>query len=308
MIIPNILEKGDLVGLVAPSSPTESGRVLACEEKICALGYQVLTGKSCFSSWHGYLAGQDKVRADDINQMFANPLVKAIFCIRGGYGCGRILEFLDYEMIRKNPKIFVGYSDITSIHLALQKLCKLVTYHAPMVSSNLLEQFDAYTQASFEEILCFGKGKELCFHNPQTLPLKVIATGREGKAAGRLIGGNLAVLINSICTAYEPEWDGKILFLEDIHESIPRIDRMMTQLRLMGVFDQVSAVLLGDFADCQNEYEPTFGIEDYLFETFQTFKIPVLSNLQVGHCFGTASLPLGSLCRVETEPAGIWFS
>lgn len=287
-----------MVGLVSPASATKRERILECAAFLEKLGYQVTIGKSCFQSFHGYLSGEDILRAEDLNQMFADKQIKGIFCVRGGYGCGRIMEFIDFDMIRQNPKVFVGYSDITSIHLAIQKLCGFVSFHGPMVSSNMLEHYDEYTKQSLEQFLFMRKTDQISFQNPESGSFEIIS---EGSAEGILIGGNLAVLINSIGTFYAPDFQGKALFLEDVGESIPRIDRMMTQLRLMGVFEQVSAILLGDFAECGENSDQSFGIKELIMEIFGGLNIPVISNIKCGHCFPTATIPLGARCSIDTK-------
>lgn len=302
MVLPSRLQQGDMVGLVCPASPTTVDRVLACKAFVEGMGYQVKLGRSCFESFHGYLAGKKEQRAKDINQMFADPKVKAIFCIRGGYGSSQLMELLDYEMIARNPKIFVGYSDISNLNIAFNTLCQMVTFHGPMVSSNMLEHYDDYTKSCFETTIHMGD--ELKFNNPVSEPLRIIVAGQ---ASGPITGGNLALIINMLGTFYAPDFRGKILLIEDINESIPRIHRMLDQLRLLKVFDQVAGVLIGDFSGCDKEEHGRYDVNDFMKEYFSELFVPVISNLKVGHCHPTATIPLGMTCRIDTDSQSIVF-
>lgn len=303
MKMPEPLNRNDTIGLVCPSSPVSGERVLACKAFVERMGYQVKVGKSCFESLHGYLAGSAKNRARDLNLMFADPKVKAIFCIRGGYGSSQIMDLLDYDMIARNPKIFVGYSDITNLNIAFHQKCNMVTFHGPMVSSNMLEHFDDYTRERFEAAIHMKD--ELYLINPDLEPMKVLAPG-VGK--GTIVGGNLALIINLLGTFYAPDFHGKILFIEDIYESIPRIHRMLDQLRLLGIFDQLAGVIIGDFSECEKEDNGTYSVEDFMQEFFADMKIPVISNVKCGHCHPTATIPLGVTCTIDTKTEIVKFS
>lgn len=302
MIFPEELRLGDTIALVSPSSPTTPERVDLCKSLIENMGYQVIVGDSCKKRYHGYLAGTDMERAEELNCMFANKRVKAIFCIRGGYGSGRIMKYLDYELIRKNPKIFVGYSDITNLNIAFLTCCDMVTFHGPMVSSNMLEHFDTYTRKCFFQAISMKEKLEL--KNPEDREIKVLS---HGKAEGPIVGGNLALLINMLGTFYAPDFRGKILFIEDIYESVPRVNRMLDQLMLLGVFEQVNGIIIGDFSDCKNEEDESFQIDDLLCEYFSNLEIPVLSKIQCGHCHPTATIPIGTRCEIDSYEKRITF-
>ncbi|MDD5934780.1 MAG: LD-carboxypeptidase [Clostridiales bacterium] len=295
MIFPNRLTLGDTVGIVAPSSPVTPKRAQQCKEYIESIGYTVLMGQSATSSSHGYLAGEDSLRANDINEMFANPSVKAIFCIRGGYGGNRLMRLLDYDVIRSNPKIFVGYSDITSFHLAFHSLCNLVTFHGPMVSSNMLDHFDDYTNHSFFKALNLNTALQLC--NPSGNDMGVI---HDGCACGEIIGGCLSLVSPAIGTFYQPDFRNKILFLEDVDESLPRCDKMIEHLFHAGIIDQVSGIILGEFLDCNNSYDPSYTIIDYFKDRFAHIGKPVMYNIKSGHGHPMATIPFGTLCRMNT--------
>lgn len=302
LIFPDQLKKGDTIGLVCPSSPTTKEKVVKSVEFMQDLGFDVKLGRSCWCELHGYLAGDACQRAEDINQMFADDTVKAIFCIRGGYGSSQIMNLLNYAMIRKHPKIFVGYSDITNLLSAFFQLCGFVTFHGPMVASNFLQHFDPYTEESLWRTLFMGES--LTFLNPKG---RELTTVKEGCAEGLLVGGNLSLITSQIGTFYAPDFRGKILFLEDVGETVPRIGRMLDQLWLTGIIGQIRGILLGDFTDCTNPYDSEYGVNELFKDFFCQFKKPVLSNLACGHSFPTATLPIGTFCTMDTIQKQICF-
>lgn len=296
MIFPTKLKAGDTIGLVAPSSPVPSERIDRCVSLLQDMGYRVKEGSNCRKVYHGYLAGTDAERARDINDMFADEEVKAIFCLRGGNGSVRIMDLLDYDMIKQNPKIFVGYSDITNLLMAFNTLCGFVTYHGPMVSSNMLDNYDSYTKESFEAVL--NMKDQYTFRNPEDREMQVLVPGC---AKGQLIGGNLSLLINMLGTYWAPDYHNKILFIEDIYESVPNVDRMICQMKALGIFDRIAGLLIGDFSDCENEYDSHFLINEYIRDQFADLKVPVMYNVGVGHCYPTGSLIMGCECEMNTD-------
>lgn len=302
MNCPEPLYSGDTIGLIAPCSPVTKERLIQCIQTISSYGLEVILGKSCHESLYGYLAGDDSVRANDINTMFSNPKIKAIFCLRGGYGSTRILSLLDYPMIKNHPKIFVGYSDVTTFHLAFHRFCNFITFHGPMVSSNMVDDMDSYTKESFFEAL--SNPSSITFHNPADKTLIPIAPGQ---ATGRLVGGCLSLVAPSIGTFYQPDFHNKILFLEDIEESIPRCDKLMQQLLHAGILDQINGILLGNFKDCTNPRDESYTIEHYFKDLFASYSKPVLWGIQSGHQKPMATLPLGSICSMDTEQLSIRF-
>lgn len=303
MKFPEKFRQGDTIGLIAPSSPVKPEIVDRCIELMQNMGYRVKLGKSVKLSYHGYLAGPDDVRAEDVNTMFADKEVKAIFCIRGGNGSVRIMDKIDYDIIRRNPKVFVGYSDITNLNMAFYHLCDMVTFHGPMVSSNMLEHYDDYTRESFESTI--NMGKSLDFINPEKQEIKVVA---EGHGEGTIIGGNLSLLINMLGTFYAPDFKDKILFIEDVHESVPNVDRMIMQLFQLHIFEQIKGLIIGDFSECENSYDSNFLIQEYIVDTFKDVKIPVMYNIICGHCQPTATIPLGVNCIMDTKDRLIRFT
>ena len=312
MIYPQPLAPGACVGLIAPASPVTPQERRNCEICLRSLGFRVITGESLKrdDNFYGYLAGTAIDRANDINYMFADPGVEAIFCVRGGYGSSQVLPYLDYDCIRCNPKIFVGYSDVTSLHTVLQKQCGLVTFHGPMVKPDLcrLIRIDEYTLRSLFTALS-GKASWV-FENPPGEKLRVLVPGY---AQGILTGGNLSVLARSLGTPYAPNADGKILFLEDIGESLSRIHMYLTQMQYAGMFQGVRGILLGDFTDCSSAVLDMSGstgesrdgsqlwtIENLLEVFFKKLRIPVVGNVCSDHRYPMGTLPLGMFCVIET--------
>lgn len=312
------------IGLVAPASPIRREEYFACKRRLEELGFSVLTaeGLKRGEQQYGYLAGSSAQRAADLNRLFADPQVEAIFCVRGGYGSAQLLPKLDYEMIRRNPKIFVGYSDITSLHAALCRYCGLVTFHGPMVKTDLLPEPNGALDATegqlcgawdaaagmdytLRQLLFACKERAFSFENPAGCPLETI---RRGSAVGRLAGGNLSVLAKLFGTPYAPELEGTILFLEDVDESIPRVHMYLTQLEHAGVFRKACGVLLGDFTNCTNErYDPSLDCKTFLQDYFGRMEIPVLGNLYSDHRSPMGTLPLGAVCRMDAAAGRVEF-
>ncbi len=307
MIFPESFGTGDLVGLASPASPVAAGEEELCQKWLEALGFRVQMGETLRKRERvrGYLAGDARSRAEDLNRMFKDPKIKAIFCVRGGYGSAQLLEHLDYDAIRRNPKPLIGYSDITSIHCGIQKKCGLVTFHGPMVRPDLQAPETLWETEMNMEGLAFTvkslfaacRGKERLFENPPGEPLLPV---REGRAGGRLLGGNLSVLVRLLGTPYCPDFKDSILFLEDVGERLPRMDLCLTQLKLAGILEQVRGILLGDFTDCTNAgYEETVDSRTFLKEWEWPEGIPVISNICSDHRWPMATLPLGAGCEIE---------
>ncbi len=303
MRIPPLLKKGDRIILIAPSSPVTKEQAQSCQRQLEEMGFQVQIGKSCTSKLYGYLAGNDLLRANELNAAFVNEEIQGIFCIRGGYGATRLLKLLDYEMIRKHPKVFLGYSDITCIHLALQKYCDFVTYHGPMPASNMQNGLDDYSKKWLDCILSISYNyKSIFLENPDNIKVEEIS---KGMAEGILCGGNLALFTSLIGTEYLPDPEGKILFFEDIYESVPRINRMFDQLCHSKILEKCSGVLFGDFAECSNSEDTSFSIRDLIREYFSHWDKPVLAGLQFGHCVPTITLPMGMKAKIENASLSI---
>lgn len=301
MKIPKSLKKGDTIGLISSSSATPPQVLPKAIEAVEMLGYQVEVGDSCRER-HGYLAGSDELRARDVNEMFSNPSIAGIFCIRGGYGATKILPLLDYDMIKDNPKVFAGYSDVTALHIAFNQKCELVTYHTPMPSTEFIKsEMDDYTWKSFIESVTETERESYFLENP---PAEKMTTLFPGEATGQLVGGNLTLVTASLGTPYEIDTKGKILFLEEIEEYERSIDRMLTQLKLSGKLNDVKGILLGAWTNCGPYHlrhpEHILPLQTIFEEILIPLNIPILMNLACGHCLPTMSLPLGRTITFNT--------
>lgn len=298
MIKPKGLKIGDTIGVVAPASPTTIDRVEKAYEKLIEMGFKVIMGESCYSNY-GYLAGTDDVRAEDLNKMFKNQEIDGIICLRGGYGTPRILDLLDYDLIKNNPKVFIGYSDITALHIAFNKLSTLVTFHGPMVSSDLIGEFSEFSKKSLYNSILEGK-----FQPVIKDPLDEITIINGGKAEGAIIGGNLSLITSTIGTPYEIDSKGKILFIEEIGEEPYRIDRMLTQLRLSKKLEEAEGIILGDFNNCvaeSSEYDDSLTLEEVIDQIIKPLGKATIFNFKAGHCEPTVTIPFGVKAKLDAD-------
>lgn len=302
MKFPKKLTPGATIGLVATSSCTTPEKVEKCIAKLEELGYKVKPAANLTTNYGGYMADTGKVRADELNKMFADPEVDAIFCMRGGDGSSRIMEYLDYDMIKANPKIFVGYSDVTNLHLALTEKCGLVTFHGPMVASNMIDDFDSETSESFFSAINADEVFE--FKNPEGFDIKVL---KEGKATGRVIGGNLSLLSASIGTPYEVNTKGNILFIEEVCEPMSKIEKWTYHLRNAGKLKDCAGIILGQYTKVTNDECPEFDEIRCMTDIFEGLDIPVLYNVQSGHGKPMMTLPMGAECTIDTASKSITF-
>lgn len=297
MIKPKPLQQGDSVAIIAPASPVDKTLIDKCVGSLKDLGLEVVVGTSCLSE-HGFLSGTDDIRANDINRMFADKNIKGIFAIRGGYGCARLLDLIDFKIIKKNPKIFVGYSDITALHIAINQKSKLITYHGPMVSTELIKGLDEYSADYYKRFL-FSKEKINEIFNPVGCNLEII---NDGIASGQLIGGNLSLVCSSLGTKYEINTKNKILFLEEVDETPYKVDRMLLQLKQSGKFKDATGIILGAFTDCiASSNKKSLSLEEVFNEIILPLKKPTISKLVCGHCLPTLTLPLGSKVILEAN-------
>ena len=312
-VFPKALKPGMTVALVAPSSPEWglAGNEMA-SEIVKALGFKPKVFPHAAENTY-YLAGPDAHRAADLNAAFADREVDAIFCLRGGYGASRILPLLDYEVIRKNPKILCGYSDITALLNAINRLTGLVTFHGPVGG----ELPTDYTLASLKKVLMEAQPAGRIAEPPAPKgPPREVFVDREnwiyklapGKAKGRLVGGNISVFSTLVGTPFEPELKGRILFLEEVDEDPYRIDRWLTQFRLTGKLSGLAGVALGKFAHCApKDYKPSFSgfgtwtWQEVCKDRFGDLGIPVVANLVFGHVPDKATLPLGVMAELDGD-------
>ncbi|MCY7855575.1 LD-carboxypeptidase [Bacillus sonorensis] len=294
-IAPQKLKTGDTVGVIAPASPPVAEKLDAAVQYLKKLGLRVKIGRASGKK-HGYLAGTDEERLRDFHDMFQDPSVKAVICACGGYGTGRIAEKIDFDVIKSHPKIFWGYSDITFLHMAIQKRTNLITFHGPMLSSDIgKEDVHPLTKQSFQQLF----QKMTLTLTEDVSPLEAVV---KGKAKGELIGGNLALLVTTLGTPFEIDTRGKLLFIEDIDEEPYKIDRMLNHLKMAGKLSDAAGILLCDFHDCipkKRSESLTLKeiIEDYIVPEGK----PALSGFQIGHSSPNIAIPIGAEGMLDTE-------
>lgn len=294
MNMPKGLADGDTVGIVAPAGPLRRGSYSAIEQALNTMGFSVKFGASCKSRYRGYLSATDQVRADDVNRMFADDGVDGIICMRGGYGTPRLLDLIDYPLIEKHPKVFVGFSDITALHGAINQNSKLVTFHGPMAYN--VPAWDQFTKETFISAVNIVDTYDL--HNP---PGEEILTITEGMGEGKLVGGNLSLITAMMGTDYELDTKDKILFIEEIGEPIYKIDKMLTQLLMAGKLEHCSGIVFGDFHNCQKEHYDDFDLMELIKDRVGALEIPCVCNVKSGHCMPMITLPLGMTCALHAN-------
>ena len=288
MIWPTPLKYGDKVAITAPSSPVSDEKLEMSVESIKFLGLEPVVMPSCNMA-HGYLAGPDKQRADDINASFADDTIKGIFCLRGGYGTTRLLPMLDFNMIKNNPKVFIGYSDISSLHFNINQKCNLVTFHGPMPTTDY-RVHEGFTNDSLRTCL-FAPEKLKTIGNPEG---EEIITLREGYAKGTLVGGNISLMAGTLGSPYEIDTKGKILFIEDVDEMPFRLDKMLTALALAGKFRDCEGIILGTFERCEEADHPSLTLREIFEEVVLPWNKPTILNLRAGHIYPQSTLPMGA--------------
>lgn len=314
-IFPNRLHTGDTVALVSSGfrSPEDTD-IQYAKERLEALGLHVKYGKSVFLH-NSYFAGTDKARAEDINEMFADKDVKAIFEVRGGWGANRVLPYLNFKLIKQNPKIIIGFSDITSLLLAINTKTNLITFHGTMG----IEEWPEYTVNYLKQVLFDGTAVQ--FANP-VVPIdpKVdiiqtenrIHTINGGIAQGKILGGNLTTLVSMIGSGYLPKWQGAILFVEDVDEDYYKIDRMMDQLKMAGILNHISGFIFGQCVRCSAGSNSTtsemLGSEtlDKILHTYiKPLGIPAWSGAMIGHLPQMMTIPEGAKVQIDADKGTI---
>ena len=292
MLSPKPVHPGDVLRMIAISGVFHDENPDACVERAArrveALGYRVIVDESCYARY-GYLSGTDVARARTLERAFLDPESDGVICMKGGYGCIRMMHLVDWERIAAHPKAFVGFSDITTVHLQLQKM-GMVSFHGPMGSSSVVG--DA-ARAGLQRALA---GEDFELRNPDGTPLKTMFPGT---AEGILTGGNLSLLAAACGTPGMPDMHGRILLIEEIGEKVYAIDRMMHQLKLCGVFRDVAGVVFGGFTDCEEEYPDSFHLMDVLQDVLADTALPVVTGLNAGHVAHALTVPLGRKARLD---------
>jgi muramoyltetrapeptide carboxypeptidase len=309
-IFPPALKPGDTIALVAPAGVLKRRRIERAIERIELAGFRIKTYGDIYRA-RGYLAGDDATRASELMAAFTDPTVQAVFPARGGYGITRLLDRLDYDVIGEQPKIVTGFSDMTALHLALQRHCQWVTFHSPNPMDGLgtVDGLEGLAEHFFWRALRadryqddMGQSREpgyVLIDHRGSVPLEM---ARPGQAEGRITGGNLALVAATLGTPYEIETAGRLLFLEDIGERPYRIDRYLSQLRLAGKLREVAGIVLGYFTDClPAEGEKSLALKEVLADYMDPLTIPVVCNFPAGHEVPNVTLPLGVLARLDAD-------
>jgi muramoyltetrapeptide carboxypeptidase len=283
---------GDTIGIIAPSSIENEESIKRGIDFFQKLGFKIKEGKHIYDK-AGYLAGKDEDRAEDFMNMFLDKEVHMILCIRGGYGAMRILPYLDFKLIKSNPKIFMGFSDITVLLNTLKAKSQLITFHSPMLTSNYE---DKCTLNSFFNAIMEGD-KPYIIKNPDDIPVDCRI---KGEVSGELVGGNLCLICSTLGTPYEIDTKDKILFIEDIGEEPYKIDRMLTQLNLAGKLKSCKGFIIGQFNNCTpSNPERSFTLENLIEEKILQFNKPTLINFMSGHLYPKLTLPIGAKIKLD---------
>ncbi len=296
------LKPGGGVAIVAPAS-SEPSKIDKAAQWLTSRGFAVRVmpaSRARLAAPFDYLAGTDTARRDDLHAAFAAPDIGAVWCLRGGFGATQLVDKIDYALLRAHRKPFIGYSDITALHAAIQRHAGFITFHGPMLTSDLLLNKQPPTETN---VFAMIEGRITPGTWIKPPPDFALSTLVAGVATGRLVGGNLALQCSMLGTAYEIDTKDAILFIEDIDETLPRIDRLLTQLRLAGKLSTLKGVLVGNFAEI-GERPETGGIPGalypLLYRIFKPLNIPVLANWPSGHCDPNLTLPLGAWMRLDT--------
>jgi muramoyltetrapeptide carboxypeptidase len=304
---PKALKPGDTVGLITPSTyVSDPDRLQLARMTVEGLGLKLKLGRAV-GRRDGYLGGTIAERVADIHAMFSDPEVKGLFCIRGGYGAAMLLDKLDFGLIGRNPKLFVGYSDITALHLGIHGQTGMVTLHGPVT----LSRFNDWTLQQFKRAIFEPRPLGRLTNPPEERPMRprhMTRTIRAGTASGRLVGGNLSLVSSTMGTPWEIQTAGKILFLEDVDEPPYSVDRMLTHLRLAGKFRDIRGLVIGECADCvprKPSAEGGFSLGEIYDNILGDLKVPVVSGLTIGHTDDQLTLPLGVEATLDAEAAAL---
>ena len=299
LLKPPRLKEGDTIGITAPAGviydPSEFERM---ERVMDDLGLKVTFGHFVRNRY-GYLAGSDQQRLEDLHDLFKNPDINGILAARGGWGSNRLLPALDFDLIRANPKFFCGFSDITSLHLAISHKTGLVTFHGPNGTSD----WSLFTRDHFRRT-AFGYDGQMLLKNPPVEATRV-QTIYPGSASGRLIGGNLTLVTSLLGTPYMPDMEGAILFLEDIGEAVYKVDRMFSELLLSGVLNQVRGVVFGKCSDCSRGVRGGFSLKEVLAHYLEPLALPSFYGSMISHEANIFTIPVGIRAEMDADAGTI---
>lgn len=309
IIKPRALQPGDTVALVCPSSrPFDPGKIAYSRQFLEAEGYRVVVGSNTLKRY-GNFAGRDEERLADFHEAWADPEVKAVICERGGNGASRLLPSIDYDLIRRNPKILIGYSDITALHLAIHRMTGLITFHGPvaMDARSTRYSYEQFARAltSRQPLGAIPDPPLEKPFSPPYPPYRMVIRG--GRASGRLIGGNLTLIMETMGTPYEIDTAGKILFLEDVNEEPHFYDAYFTHLRQAGKLESAAGIIVGQCAgsDPQSTLVSNFSLEDLIEQHMGDLCIPVVYGVRLGHTPDQCVLPIGAQATLEAGADGV---
>lgn len=304
VIKPKALKKKGVIGLISPaSSPDDLTRIETAVKYFESLGYTVKVGENV-GKLRGYNAGTVEERVSDIHSMFEDKNVQAIIAVRGGYGTPQLLRKIDYNLIKKNPKILCGYSDLTALQMAIFAKTGLITFAGPMAAVDFYGEVNPYTEEIFWEMVT-SKKKFGVMKLPSNHNYKVY---RKGIAEGRVIGGNFALFMTLFGTSFLPRIKNNILLLEDVGEVPYRVDRMFAQLNNAKIIHKISALMLGQFTDCEEkEDKKTLTLNEVFDDYLSQLHIPIIANLPHGHITENHTIPLGVIVRVDANKQKITF-
>ena len=305
IIKPNRLKKGDKIGLIAPGFQIKEEQLEKSIQNLKIFGFEAVYSPRLLEKF-GYFSGTDQSRADDINELFANPEVKGIMAVSGGYGCTRILNLLDYQTIRENPKVIMGFSDVTALLNVIEQETGLITFHGP-VSQTIYRDYNAM---QFRRIVINPEDTTLIESSPDDLKLSLESpeyaryTIIPGQAEGKLAGGNLCVLASMTGTKYQLTGKGKLIFIEDIDEQPYRIDRMLTQLIDSGILQEANGIMFGICKGCntsKSQVQDSFSLREVIENRIKPLEIPACYGLSFGHNIHNFTLPIGVNAKLDTE-------
>ncbi len=303
VIKPPRLKAGDKLAIVAPGSYISEEELRDSINNLNQLGFETTYSEKILLQ-SGYFAGTDKDRAADLMEKFSDKSVKGIVCARGGYGCSRILPMLDYDIIRANPKVLIGYSDITALLYGIYKKSGLITFHGPVGTST----FNDYSVNNFNKVLLNPERTSLFQNSTSGDDENVygVTSIVKGKGKGRLVGGNLSIMVSLIGTNFDVDYSNKLIFIEEIGEEPYRIDRMLTQMIQSGKFENASGIMMGIFRKCEVKKESdltpkSFTLMEVLQDRLSSLNIPVLYGMSFGHVKDKFTIPFGALAELDVD-------
>jgi muramoyltetrapeptide carboxypeptidase len=304
-MIPKKLEKNSKIGLIAPGSFIKKEQLAKAVKTVEELGFSAYYTDNILKKY-GYFAGDDQTRADELMKMFSDPTVDAILCVRGGYGCTRLLPLIDYDIIKKNPKALIGFSDVTALQYAIYKKTGLITFHGTVGIST----FNDYTTKCFKNTLMISQENYTIEYerdeNTNSKSEHDIYSIIEGEAEGILIGGNLSLMVSLIGTEYDVDYTDKLVFIEEIDEYPYKIDRMLTQLIHATNINKAAGIVMGVFDKCEPDgidvkKEDSLSLKEIISDRFGSFQIPVLYGFSFGHVENKCIFPVGINAKLNTK-------